>query len=82
VVRVKDVPLDGILRAVRDWWRGYSFADLESVHRKMHENRRPGAVIPVTDGEMRALRDHPWPQREKRRAKLLRIITMVNRANR
>jgi len=67
-------------KALRDWWRGYSWADVESVHRKMYENRRPGAVIPVTDREMRALRAHQWPRREIRLARLLRLTVEVRKA--
>ena len=42
---------------IRDWWRGYSDADVASVCRKMSENSRLGAVIPITERESKALRD-------------------------
>ena len=39
----------------RDWWRGYSEADVESAILKIHANRIPGTIIPVTGREMAAL---------------------------
>lgn len=42
---------------IRDWWRGYSDADIASLRAKFEANRRPYAVIPVTNAEMRALND-------------------------
>lgn len=40
---------------IRDWWRGWSDEDLASVLTKvkLHE-LNPGAIIPVTDRELRA----------------------------
>jgi len=53
-------PLSRSLNAVKswliDWWRGYSEADVLSLYAKF-ENKRPGAIIPMTDREQKALRD-------------------------
>jgi hypothetical protein len=54
---------------LRDWWRGYSESDRLSVLAKMSGDKRPGAVIPVTRRELRALLDErneatrQWQQR-------------------
>ena len=44
-----------LIERIRDWWRGYSLADVESVRRKMSGPREPWAIIPVSHEEMRAL---------------------------
>lgn len=43
-------------RWIRDWWRGWSDEDLTSVLRKVeiHEDCRPGEIIPVSMCELRA----------------------------
>lgn len=46
--------LEGAKRWWRDWRRGYSDADVESALAKIRAERRPGAVIEMTDGEMKA----------------------------
>lgn len=50
-----------ILRRVKDWWRGWAVADLDSVRAKLDgpEARRPDGIIGVTEREMNALRDFP-----------------------
>jgi hypothetical protein len=40
---------------LRDWWRGYSEADVESVRNKIHANRIPGTIIPITAREQKAI---------------------------
>jgi len=49
--------LNTAMRWLRDWWRGYSEADVLSVCAKMTNDARPGAVIPITTREQKALRD-------------------------
>lgn len=49
----------GPLRLLRDWWRGYSDADLESLRAKLGDRSKayyPWQVIEVTSAEFRALR--------------------------
>lgn len=41
--------------AIRDWWRGYTTADILSIRLKMNEDLRPGDLVPVTSGELKAL---------------------------
>jgi len=43
---------------IRDWWRGYSQADLDSYRAKMAEPTWLGKVIPVTKRELRAMMDN------------------------
>lgn len=56
--------------SIRDWWRGWSAADLDSVLRKVAEHRGAGEMIAVTQRELRAhrayepfhvKREHPDP---------------------
>lgn len=44
-------------KRIRDWWRGYSDADIESLREKMIASslKYPGAITPVTPVEMKAL---------------------------
>ena len=42
---------------IRDWWRGYSEADVDSLLAKLQGERRPYAIIPITAREMRAICD-------------------------
>lgn len=48
-----------IFSKLRNKWRGWSAADLESLQRKLVEEKRPGAMIPLTRRESNALRDNP-----------------------
>ena len=46
------------LEKLRDWWRGYTFADVLAVHDKFKaENFRPGEIVPITELELKALTD-------------------------
>lgn len=48
------------MKRLRDWWRGYTDADIASVEAKLSvDPAGPGRVTWVTDAEMRALRDIP-----------------------
>lgn len=43
------------MKWLRDWWRGWSDDDLESVLRKVeYKDAKPGGLIPVTHRELRA----------------------------
>jgi hypothetical protein len=56
-----------IKQVLRDWWRGYSEADVLSVCAKLKRETRPGAVIPITQREEKALRDpRTWGRGAKR----------------
>jgi hypothetical protein len=39
---------------LRDFWRGYSEADVDSVIAKLKAETRPGAIVLVTRRELRA----------------------------
>lgn len=53
------------LDKLRDWWRGYSDQDVESVISKMRVDKRPGGVVLITNREMMALSDErTWNWRE------------------
>lgn len=44
-------------RWIRDWWRGWSDADLVSILNKLNQKDfQPGAGIPVTLAELKAHR--------------------------
>jgi hypothetical protein len=48
-----------IAKAIRDWWRGYSDADVWSLANRIQPDFPagvPGAIVPLTNGEWRALR--------------------------
>jgi hypothetical protein len=43
------------MSTLRDWWRGWSDEDLASVLTKINvHDINPGAIIPVTERELRA----------------------------
>lgn len=42
---------------LRDWWRGYTDADMESMQNKLQEEHEAGSVIPLTPQEYAAFRD-------------------------
>lgn len=44
-----------IRTAIRDWWRGYSDADIASAAQKMRGPHRPGGILRVTNRELRAI---------------------------
>lgn len=46
-----------IKQRFRDWLRGYSEVDIASLEAKAALIGRPGAVVPLTQGEWIALRD-------------------------
>lgn len=41
--------------ALRDWWRGYTDADMESARAIFARTYPPGAFIEISQGEMRAI---------------------------
>jgi hypothetical protein len=46
-----------IAKAICDWWRGYTADDVFSLWEKLeqHPPPRPGTVVPLTRGELKAL---------------------------
>jgi hypothetical protein len=43
------------MNMIKDWWRGYSDDDLDSILNKLVDNStHPGRIIPVTERELRA----------------------------
>lgn len=43
---------------LRDWWRGYTFADVLTVHEKLGANQfRQNEMILITERELKALTD-------------------------
>ncbi len=49
--------MNGILLKFRDWWRGYSDEDVESLWRKLDANKKPGKITRLTRREYRAFVD-------------------------
>ena len=50
------------LHTIRDWWRGYTDADIASLGLKMANGAKPGGVIRLTAGEWAAFQaghSHP-----------------------
>lgn len=46
------------LEKIRDWWRGYTYADVLAVHDKFKPFKyKTGEIVPVTQRELRALCD-------------------------
>ena len=46
----------GLFEFLRDWWRGYSDADIASAAEKMSKQVGPGQWTEVTDREFKAWR--------------------------
>ena len=43
-----------LIVVVRDWWRGYTDADIASMREKYSRLAAPGQMIEITDAELRA----------------------------
>lgn len=41
---------------IRDWWRGYSDADVLTLRHKLTGTHKPGSIVYLTTGEMAAMR--------------------------
>lgn len=47
-----------MFRKLRDWWRGYTYADVLAVHEKFRSFKyKTGEIVPITQRELRALCD-------------------------
>lgn len=44
-----------LLKRFRDWRRGYTRADLESLGAKLAQTRDPGGIVQLTEAELKAL---------------------------
>lgn len=44
-----------VIRAFKDWWRGYKAEDIESMREKLKIPRDPGQLVELTTAEFNAL---------------------------
>jgi hypothetical protein len=52
-----------MLRRLIDWFSGYTPADVKTLTDKMSAPKRPGGIIPLTAGELRALKAGAYAER-------------------
>lgn len=45
-----------MIRKIRDWWRGYSDADVQTMRAKLSGKYKAGEIVWLTPGEMAAMR--------------------------